>query len=200
MSNKYYLQLEEELKAEKEGGLEDEEIVLKSLDNPRLFEIFIDRYQETFLRTADRVLNKREEAEEAVQNAFVKIYFNAKKYQKRPGVAFKSWAFKILMNCVFTRYRKIKRGLRDVEYMDQLLYTADKPAEDEFKKKELQDEISSILQEMPPDLSELIKEHYLNDKPYAEIASSKNMTIPALKMKLFRARKKFKDIKENNNY
>lgn len=191
---KWYLQLEEEIKLDEGGDFEDEELVIKSLDNPRLFELFVDKYQEVFLRTANRVLKNNEESEDVVQDAFVKIYFNAKKFKKRPGIKFKSWAFKILMNCVFTRYRKQKRRMNDVEYMDQVLYMRDRGADLDFEKKEARDEIESILREIPDDLSELMKEHYLEDKPYSEIVDSKGMSIAALKMKLFRARNKFKEV------
>lgn len=193
---KWYLQLEEEIKLDEGGDFEDEELVMQSLNNPRLFELFVEKYQEVFLRTAKRVLKNNEESEDVVQDAFVKIYFNAKKFQKRPGIKFKSWAFKILMNCVFTRYQKQKRRMNDVEYMDQVLYMRDRSADLDFKKSEMRDEIESILNEMPDDLSDLMKEHYLEDKPYAEIADSKGMSIAALKMKLFRARNKFKEVSE----
>lgn len=197
MASKFYLQLEDEIKIENDNDLTDEDLVMKSLDNPRLFELFVDRYQEVFNRTADRVLNNREESEEITQEAFVKIYFNAKKYQKRPGIAFKSWAFKILMNAVFTRYRKLKRTFHDTEYFDQFMYLGESNLDLVFANKEKRDEIESVLKKMPEDLSNLMKEHYLDDKPYVEIADSGNISIPALKMKLFRARKKFKEVLGN---
>ena len=192
--NKFYLQLEEEIKTNDGESLKDEELVMKAVDNPRLFEIFVDRYQDVFLRTAGRVLRSKEDSEDAVQEAFVKIYKNSKKYKKQPGIAFKSWAFKVLMNCVFTCYRKMKRNFNDSEYMDQLLYSGDENIDNTFEKKERRDEIESVLDGMPEELSDLMKEHYLKDRPYAEIVSAKGISLAALKMKLFRARKKFKEV------
>jgi len=179
---------------EQTHDLPDEELVLRSLQNPALYEIFVGRYQDVFLRTSLRVLKRTEESEDAVQDAFLKIYLNAGKFKKQPGIEFKSWAFKILMNCVFTRYRKAKKNMNDSEYLDEVLYMRDTKAEFDLTQKELRDEIESILNEMPEELSSLMREHYLDDRPYEEIAYSREMSIPALKMKLFRARKKFKDI------
>ncbi|MBU1178732.1 sigma-70 family RNA polymerase sigma factor [Patescibacteria group bacterium] len=197
--SKFYLQLEEEISTGENTEFNDEELVEKSLENPRLFELFVEKYQDSFLRTATRILKGREESEDVVQDAFVKIYFNAGKFQKRPGIKFKSWAFKILINCVFTRYRKMKRNLGDTEYIDELLYIIeDRSFSADFGRKEKKDEIESVLQKMPEDLSGLMREHYLEDRPYAEISSDKNMSIPALKMKLFRARKKFKEVWKTN--
>jgi len=200
MSDKFYLNLEEEIKAEENSSFDDEEIVLKSLENPRLFGVFVDKYQDVFLRTVMKILKRKEESEDVVQEAFVKIYFNVKKYRKRPSVKFKSWAFKILLNCAFTRYRRMKKSFGDTEYMDEILYLQNekKLSDFSFEKKEKRDEIESVLGRMPEEMGDLIKEHYLEDKPYVEIASSKDMSIPALKMKLFRARKMFREVWKTN--
>lgn len=195
--NKYYLELENEVDIEGGADFDDEELVKKSLDNPKLFEGFVDKYQDVFLRTVMRIIKKKEEAEDVVQEAFVKIYLNAKKFEKKPGIKFKSWAFKILVNCAFTKYRKMKKTAGDVEYMDEILYLQkgnSNLVDFSFEQKEKRDEIESILNQMPEEMRDLMKEHYLKDRPYADIAFDKGMSVSALKMKLFRARKKFKEV------
>ena len=129
-----------------------------------------------------------------MQDAFVKIYFNAKKFKKQDGVEFKSWAYKILFNTALTRYRKAKRFKTETEYNDALLSVEDKNYDAEFKRRGERDMIESVFKQMPEDLSSILKQHYLEDMPYADISASNNMSIGAIKMKLFRARKLFKDI------
>lgn len=175
-------------------GIKDEEILLRSLNNPRLFEHLVQKYQDSFLRTAYRVLNSKEEAEDAVQDAFVKIYFHARKFKKQEGIEFKSWAFKILFNTALTRYRKAKRTRADAEYNDALLSIEDKNYDVDFKRRKERDLIESVFRQMPEDLSSILRQHYLEDKPYVQISSQNSMTIGAIKMKLFRARKLFKEI------
>ncbi len=175
------------------GGLKDEEILIKSLRNPRLFEQLVFKYQDSFLRTANRVLNNIEEAQDAVQDAFVKIYFNAKKFKKQEGIEFKSWAFKILFNTALTRYRKAKRQKAEAMYDDALL-VKDGNSEIDFRRRDEQDLIESAFKQMPEDLSSILRQHYLDDMPYTVISASSGMSIGAIKMKLFRARKLFKDI------
>ncbi len=135
-----------------------------------------------------------EEAEDAVQDAFVKIYFNAKKFKKQDGIEFKSWAFKVLFNTALTRYRKVKRTRADAEYNDALLSVEDKNYDIDFKRKGERDLIDSVLRQMPEDLSSILRRHYLDDMPYVEISTTNGMSIGAIKMKLFRARKLFKEI------
>jgi RNA polymerase sigma factor (sigma-70 family) len=174
--------------------IKDEEILTRSLNNPRLFEQLVSKYQDSFLRVASRILNSREEAEDAAQDAFVKIYFNAKKFKKQEGIEFKSWAYKILVNTALTRYRKAKKTAGDAEYNDALLTVEDKNYDADFRRRSERDLIESVFQRMPEDLSAILKQHYLDDKAYQDISSQSGMTIGAIKMKLFRARKLFKEI------
>ena len=175
-------------------NLKDEEILIRSLESPRLFEALVSKYQAGFLRTAYRVLNNQEEAEDATQDAFVKIYFNAKKFKKQEGIEFKSWAYKILFNTALTRYRKAKRFKTEAEYNDALLSVEDKNYDEDFKKRGERDLIESVFRQMPEGLSVILRQHYLEDLPYAGISASSGMTIGAIKMKLFRARKLFNEI------
>ena len=87
----------------------DEEILAASLNKPALFKILVDRYQEAFIRKATGILRNHEEAEDIVQETFVKIYFHGKKFKKLQGIEFKSWAYKILVNTAISRYRKISK-------------------------------------------------------------------------------------------
>ncbi len=178
---------------EEAGGLKDEEILTLSLNNPRLFERLVRKYQDSFLRTANRVLNNLEEAQDAVQDAFVKIYFNAQKFKKQEGIEFKSWAFKILFNTALTRYRRAKRTRADAEYNDALAVEDGNLGKD-IKRREERDLIESVLKQMPEDLGLILKQHYLEDRAYSDISKENGLTIGAIKMKLFRARKLFNSI------
>ncbi len=173
--------------------IKDEDVLIRSLDNPRLFECLVSKYRDGFFRTAFRVLNSKEEAEDAAQDAFVKIYFNAKKFKKQEGIEFKSWAYKILVNTALTRYRKAKRNKSEAEYNDALA-VEDQSLDAAFKKREERDLIESVLSQMPEDLGVILRQHYLEDRPYVQISASNGMSIGAIKMKLFRARKLFKEI------
>lgn len=194
MSKEYQNPEEFPPKADPSRAEKDEEILVHSLENPHLFEVLVQKYQPGFLRTAFRVLNNHEEAEDAVQDAFVKIYFNAKKFKKQEGIEFKSWAYRILFNTALTRYRKAKRFKTDAEYNDALLAVEDKNYDEDFKKRKERDLIESVFRQMPEDLSAILRQHYLEDMPYVEISASNSMTIGAIKMKLFRARKLFNEI------
>src|SRR3989344_4941383 len=85
--------------------ISDETVFLASLRDPERFSEIVDRYQTAFLRKAMEILGDENDAYDIVQEAFVRIYSAAKQYRKLEGVAFKSWAYKVLMNQCFTMYQ-----------------------------------------------------------------------------------------------
>ncbi|KKT82475.1 MAG: RNA polymerase sigma factor [Candidatus Giovannonibacteria bacterium GW2011_GWC2_44_9] len=177
----------------------DDEILKKSLDNPSLFSVLIDKYQLPFVRKAQGIVHSKEEAEDIVQETFTKIYLNAGKFKKQPGVEFKSWAWRILVNTSLTHYRKLKKSFGDVGYLDEILADDEKAEslfsmEDNLDKNENIGEVREAIEKMPSEAAELLRAHYVEDRPYSEIARKQGISIGALKMKLFRARKVLKDI------
>jgi len=180
----------------------DEVILKKSVNNPALFSILVDKYQTPFLRKSLGIVHSKEEAEDIVQETFTKIYANAGKFKKQPGVEFKSWAWRILVNTSLTHYRKVKKTFGDVGYLDEILAGDDDDIESKLKlvtensidKDDRVGVIKDAMETLPTEASALLKAHYIEDRPYNEIAKKHGLSIGALKMKLFRARKVLKDI------
>lgn len=186
-----------------ENNLKDEEILAASLEQPALFKILVDRYREAFIRKALGILRQREEAEDIVQETFVKIYFNGKKFTKYDGIEFKSWAYKILMNTAISRYRKISKKWQ-AESADPLdLETAIErnfSTEDLVLEGENKSMVADLISRLPRPLARLVSLYYIEDKPYKEIAKQEGITIAALKMKLFRAKKLLKNSINKDDY
>ncbi len=180
-------------------NLKDEEILAASLEQPTLFKILVTRYQEAFIRKALGIVRQQEEAEDIVQETFVKIYFNGKKFKKMDGIEFKSWAYRILVNTAISRYRKISKKWQ-AESNDPLdLETASDSAlstENIILESENKSLTAELVSRLPKPLARLVSLYYIEDKPYKEIAEQEGITMAALKMKLFRAKKFLRSIAE----
>lgn len=182
-----------------EGGreqLSDEEVIEMAQNEPSLFGALIDRYQPSFLRVAQRVVRSPEEAEDVVQEAFVKIYRFAKHFDKSKA-RFKSWAYKIVMNVAITHYnrRKTDAMLLPEEY-DPTVAESQRVHASYIRDRGMESVITAALEELPEELHSLLKAYYLDDKSYKSIAREADLSIGALKMKLFRARKSIKKVLE----
>lgn len=177
--------------------MKDEEILVLSLEKPSFFEVLVDRYQDSFLRTAFKIVNHREEAEDVVQDAFTKIYLHAKSFRKMEEAGFKSWAYKIVINTALTHYKKLKKTQGFIEYNDTLLYEHlpdSNNLELEIDAKIL---IAKVISRMPKHLGDALRKYYLEDKSQKEIAGEEKVSLPTIKMRLFRARKLFKKFGSN---
>src|SRR3990167_6303241 len=118
------MNLDDNSNSEPERGLKDEVLLASSRENPQLFGILVDRYQSAFLRAAMRVVHRREDAEDIVQEAFLRIYKNAHRFVKQENVEFKSWAYKVVLNTSFTHFQRLKKqGLNQEADGDEMLTT-----------------------------------------------------------------------------
>mgnify|MGYP001593687200 FL=1 len=177
----------------------DEEVLRASLKEPALFEVLVERYQEPLLRAAWRVVKGREEADDIVQEAFVKIYKNADKFVTLEGIEFKSWAYKVTINTAITHYRKLKKG--EVLSDDPAMFQKGEEESGETRMAFVADtkaSVEAVLAQMPSHLQSVLRRYYLEDKSYQTIAKEENISIPTLKMRLFRSKRLFKKINDKN--
>lgn len=185
--------LEEPSEEQHINEMRDEEILRASLGEPALFEVLMERYQQPLLRAALRVVRGREEAEDIVQEAFVKMYKNAHKFEKLEGIEFKSWAYKVTINTAITHYRKLKRGEFLAEDPTVFQDMGDGLSEVSISlAADAKVVVSTVLADMPEHLQSVLRRYYLEDKSYKTIAKEEKISIPTLKMRLFRAKKLFR--------
>ncbi len=181
------------------SDLKDEDILRAAQDEPALFEVLVERYRSPLLRAALRVVKGREEAEDIVQEAFVKIYKNAHQFQKLEGIEFKSWAYKVAINTAITHYRRLKRG----EFLSEDPSVFEKPSEEQFdqhlhERADVKSAIADTLTKVPEHLRSVLEAYYFEDKSYQTIAQEHDISIPTLKMRLFRAKRIFKKISDTS--
>src|SRR3989344_5533864 len=172
--------------------LKDEEVLRLADEDPSYFAILVDRYQVPFIRKAMGVVHNYHESEDIVQETFTKIYRYSHLFKKQKGIEFKSWAYKILMNTSFTHYQKVKKTGANTEYLDPVLYD-EKPAEkqDLGAMHDAKVAVNEVITRMPEHFARVLKLYYLEDKSYADICKVEKISIPTLKMRLFRAKRLF---------
>lgn len=193
MAKRSYLTVEDPPAAAAQSAIPDEAVLQAAQERPALFGLLVDRYQAPFLRLAQRVVHERTAAEDIVQEAFVKIYRYANRFQRGNDRKFSSWAYKIVLNTAITHYHKLrKREWFLPEEGDPTAGEAHVRFKEAVLERETGEVVRSVLAVMPEDLRGLLSAYYLEDKPYGTIAAENGITQGALKMKLFRARKLFK--------
>lgn len=180
-----------------QSALSDEELLAKSLQHPSLFALLVRKYEEPFMRKALSIVREREEAEDIVQEAFTKIYLNAKKFKPVEGAKFSSWGYRILINTALTHYAKKKReGGRSAELDDEIWALIPDKQLRQFEKKELTDLVASVLTRMPPLFAQVLNSFFLEGKSQEDIAAAEGVSVGAIKTRVHKAKKEFKRIYE----
>jgi len=197
MSAEYLSLSVEQITVETVGGVPDEDVLTASVSQPHLFAQIVRKYEAPFLRKAQSIVRSEEEATDVVQEAFTKIYLNAAKFQKQEGASFSSWGYRILINTALTHYTKRKReGMFRTELEPEIMELIPDKNLRQFEKKELMDEIASVLTRMPESFARVLTLFFVEGKPQEEIARSEGVSVGAIKTRVHRAKHEFRKIYE----
>ncbi|MBI2120380.1 MAG: RNA polymerase sigma factor [Parcubacteria group bacterium] len=172
----------------------DEDLLRLSGDHPSVFEVLVERYQAPFLRKAMRVLRNREDAEDAVQETFTKIYLNAAKFEPKDGATFSSWGYRILLNTCFTRYQKKKKSTDSNVYLETEIFHNLPDMAETKEQNEVRDLAASLLAHLPKHLHRVLHLHFLMGYRQQEIADMEGETVGAVKTRIFRAKEELRKI------
>ncbi|MEK7109221.1 MAG: sigma-70 family RNA polymerase sigma factor [Patescibacteria group bacterium] len=175
----------------------DEELLALSVTHPHMFAPLVRKYEAPFLRKALSIVRDENDAQDIVQEAFTKIYLNAKKFKKQEGASFSSWGYRILINTALTQYQKRKRrGQMTAQLDDEIWQLIPDKNLRQFEKKEFVDEVASVLSRMPAPLAKALSLFFLEGKTQEEIAREEGLTVGAVKTRVHRAKAQFKKIYE----
>ena len=175
-------------------SLSDEELLRLSQTEPDAFEMLVGRYEDAFLRKAKGILWIQEDAEEVVQDAFTRVYVYADRFRPQEGAQFSSWAYAILIRLCYTRYAKLKRARGQRGDMEPEAYERLPDAADFVEELSMKNEVLVALAKLPETAARILRLEFIEGKTQEEIAAIEGSSIPAVKTRVHRAKKLFKDI------
>lgn len=181
-------------------GVSDEEVLAALKKDPEVLGVLIDRYEAPFLRKARSILWSPEEAEEAVQDVFTRIYVYADRYQSQEGASFSSWAYAILTRLCFTRYQKLKKQRERTQEMEPETYERLSDATDFVEELSARDEVAIALARLPEVAAKALTLQFLEGKTQEEIAAQEGASVSAVKTRVHRAKKLFKKSLSDTKY
>ena len=162
----------------------DSALVRRVLDGDSdAYTILVDRYYDRYARFAVHMLGNREDAEEALQDAFLRAYKALPRYEERERFA--AWLFRLLVNRCRTAAGPRRRREQMFIASDVAMMSASvRPGVDDAAWRE---EISRALAQLPADQREAFLLKHVEDLSYEEISEITGVGISALKMRVKRA-------------
>ena len=163
------------------GSDPDAPLVRRAQRGDRLaFERLVDRHQHRLFTLAARTLGSRDEAEDAVQEAFVRAWRNLGSF--RGNALFSTWLYRICVNAAHDlRERRVPEPAEVVD-------TAADPR-DRYVDRELSGDLQRALAELDDDQRRTIVLCDVLGCSYAEAAQALDVAEGTVKSRLFRARR-----------
>jgi len=187
--------------AEDLADLTDAEILGRSQREPALFAILVRRYEAPLLRRARTILADPEEAKEAVQDAFTKMYLYADRYAPQEGASFSSWAYTILNRVAYTRYQARKKRQEHRTLLEPEHYESLRDSSAEFLEElSIRNEVLAALAKVPETAARLLRLQFIEGKSQEEIATLEHLSVPAVKTRVHRAKKLFKQAYDEQHH
>jgi RNA polymerase sigma-70 factor (ECF subfamily) len=159
------------------------------------FESLVKRYDRNVFRIAQHITQNREDAEDVVQDAFLKAYQNLGQFQGQSK--FYTWLVRIAVNEALMRLRR-RRPERMVSLDEDVKTEEDSMPreiadwspnpEQQYTQGELKDILSRTIQGLPASFRTVFVLRDVEGLSTEETADALGLSIPAVKSRLLRAR------------
>ena len=187
------------------NGCADDELVIRAQESDEAaFGELMRRTSSASFRLAVSILRDRQEAEDEVQNSYLKAWRHVGQFQRE--AKFSTWLARIVVNQCLMRLRKLRA--KSFVYLDEV------STEDGSSQRELTDvsatperslgskEMSEVLQReirrLPPLLRHVLILRDVEELSSAEVASRLSISTSAVKSRLLRARRQLRGCLERH--
>lgn len=185
-------------------SLSDQELLLRiRKGNRNLYRFLVERYEQRAFHIALQIVGKQEDAEDIVQESFVKAYLALNDF--RGSSSFYTWLYRIVFNMAVDFKRRLKRrGGEPLEFDEQLdsdggeeLGAAwhgviDSPQESLLRQERVA-RFSQAMQELSEEHRAVITLREVDGLSYEEIAEIVGVSKGTVMSRLHYARKKLQE-------
>lgn len=151
------------------------------------YQILVDRHTARCLRTAGRMLGNREDAEDVVQESWLKLWHEAAHWEPRAKLS--TWLYRVVVNGCIDRQRKRGR----TEQADMELFLDERPlAEEEMIMSERGRRMARAISALEKRQRVSLVLSYYEGLSNAEVAEIMGIKTGTLQVLLHRARNSLK--------
>lgn len=173
----------------------EQELISQVLNgNTHAFERIVNQHKTMVYSLALRISQQTEDAEELAQDVFMRVFENLASFKGESKL--KTWIYKIAFNWCMNK-TKTKRHYESVSYETQYqLSDFTLNAYEQLAQAEMQEALREAMHKLDQVDSIIVTLFYLEEMSIDEISEVLSFSKSNIKVKLFRARKKLKEIIE----
>ena len=164
-----------------------------SAELERAFTEIVEQYSDLAYSVAFRMLRNAEDAEDAVQEAYISAYKSLPNFKGQSKLS--TWLYRIVVNACLMKIRKDKsraKYLSEKAFDDALVYDWKNDPEEAAVNSELRSILESGLDLLSPDLRAALVLRDIQGLSTEEAAEVLEISIASLKSRLHRARIQFR--------
>jgi RNA polymerase sigma factor (sigma-70 family) len=164
------------------------------------YSYLVNRYSDMVYSIALKLLHNASDAEDIAQEVFISAFQSLKDY--RGGSKFSTWLYRITYNKTISKLRKTKYEISTDNEKHLENWGGSDPDSYRGQVQGLNDEetkvqvLEKVISQLPQDEQLLIMLHYYEDQSVEEISIITGFSASNVKVKLFRIRKKMKEMIE----
>ena len=159
--------------------------------NREMFEVIVRRYNPQLYRVGMAYLRNHALAEDAMQAAYVKAFFNLGKFQQ--GAAFSTWLTRIMINeclMVLRRHRSSPIAQRGADAPPEEAAATEPAAAEQINLKEMKILLEQAIAALPQSYRAVYMLREVQQLSTAETAASLGISVNSAKVRLHRARER----------
>lgn len=171
------------------GWLDADRRALGERESHAALTALVQEYSATLYRVAYSVTRNAAEAEDVVQETFLRVLRNKDKMAEVRD--FRVWLVRIAWNLVLDYKRKVKRRpeMQDVSDLARILPASDLSAEQALISAQRHTKILNLIQTLPAKEREALLLSAVEELSTVEIAQVLNTTESTIRSRIFRARR-----------
>lgn len=177
----------------------DSEWIARALSGEtEAFEALVVRYQGRVFATARRYARREDEVQDIVQEVFLKLHLKLASF--RGEAPFEHWLMRLTVHTCYDFLRCHQRNrensftdlsVAETEWLDRFVSEPENASEDEEAARTL---VQRVLENMTPSGRLIITLLEIEDRSVKEIAALTGWSVPAVKVRAFRARSEMKKV------
>jgi RNA polymerase sigma-70 factor (ECF subfamily) len=183
---------------------EDEEVWMGNSRRERFaeFEQIYERFRKRVHRIALRITRNAQDAEDVVQESFLLAFLHLESFSWKS--AFSTWITRIAINAALMKIRKRRRYEVSFDEMQERSraglcpeIASDHPSPDQqLFQRELEQILAEGLRQLTPRLCKIVDLYYFQEVPARECAQRLGISLPNVKSRVLRARRKLRPVFE----